>query len=80
MSMWTSTNKTMTYDQAKDDASKAHKDIKMVMTNYRFDTPIQLRNFTDAMKQHLAKIRVKPLMESWADDFTQLASPLPFCK
>ncbi|KAK3742285.1 hypothetical protein QZH41_013114 [Actinostola sp. cb2023] len=29
MSMWSSTNKKMTYDQAKDDASKAHKDIKM---------------------------------------------------
>lgn len=28
--MWSSTNKQLTYDSAKQDAAKAHKDIKMV--------------------------------------------------
>ena len=30
MSMWTAKEKSLTYDQAKEDAARAQKDIKMV--------------------------------------------------
>lgn len=33
LSMWSATDKVMTYDQAKADANKAKKDMKMVHTH-----------------------------------------------
>ena len=34
MSMWTAKEKSLSYDQAKEDAARAHKDIKMVNKHF----------------------------------------------
>ena len=36
MSMWTAKEKSLTYDQAKEDAARAQKDIKMVNNSLIF--------------------------------------------
>jgi len=46
MNMWTAKEKSLTYDQAKEDAARAQKDIKMVNNSLIFI----LKNHPHSMK------------------------------
>ena len=46
MSMWTAKNKELSYDQAKEDAKKAEKDVRLVSALKVILRPIYINLFT----------------------------------